>query len=602
MSHIQILPEVVANQIAAGEVIERPANVLKELLENSLDAQATRIDVVFRSGGSTFIQVSDNGVGMNEADAELCFKRHATSKLRHIHDLQQLHSFGFRGEALPSIASVSRVTLMTRTAQSDVGVKMELQGGVCTQKSSCACPVGTTFMVEQLFYNVPVRRKFLKSQTTESAHLTHCVRLYALAYPNVHFTLKQDQHLVFSSPQCTSLEERVVELWPKRSQKAWISLDFTHDTFSITGLMSPPGEGSMTTQDMATFLNKRPINNTFLWPLLKDCYHGYIPLKTYPSAFLFITMPEAEVDINVHPTKREVRFKHEQHVKQYISEAIRTRLAEVQAQPLGIDHKGSELPSYSVSALPASSGARPQSSSFATFTPLENGFKEDAILWASDLIPSTASQTSSDVTEPLPPLPTPKAPPASPRPPLNFFALWQNRYAFFTESVFLIMLDCAGAQKRLWYERICSQLKKEQVGVLQTLLFPHTFDLDALQATCLQESIDYLRLRKICTIQALTDHQFQLQAIPQWLPLDELDLFIQQLVEGLIQWGQNRPLEQLFEPLLQQLLKKFSFTEVTSQAQVENLYQELQAYSTYLTDPSGHRIWSRWTAEDLLGR
>lgn len=599
MSHIQILPEVVANQIAAGEVIERPANVLKELLENSLDAQATRIDIVFRSGGSTFIQVSDNGIGMNEADAELCFKRHATSKLRHIHDLQQLHSFGFRGEALPSITSVSQVTLMTRTAQSDVGVKMELQGGVCTQKTSCACPVGTTFIVEQLFYNIPVRRKFLKSQTTESAHLIHCARLYALAYPQVHFTLKQDLHLIFSSPQCTSLEERIIELWPKRSRKSWISLNFTSDTFSITGLMSPPGEGAMTTQDMATFLNKRPINNTFLWPLLKDCYHGYIPLKTYPSAFLFITMPETEVDINVHPTKREVRFKHEQQVKQYIGEAIRTRLAEVQAQPLGIDHRMLEPSSYSISASTMSGGAYLQPTSFTKFAPLENMFKEDAILEAPDPI---QSQTSSTASEPMPPLLTSKITRSSPQPPLNFFALWQNRYAFFTESIFLIMLDCEGAQKRLWYEHIRSQLKKEQVGVLQTLLFPHTFDLEALQATYLQESIDYLTLRKICIIQALSDHQFQLQAIPQWLPLEELDLFIQQLVEGLMQWGQNRPLEQFFEPLLQQLLKNFSFTEVTSQSQVENLYQELQAYSTYLTDPSGHRIWSRWTAEELLGR
>ena len=335
---IQLLPDSVANQIAAGEVIERPANVVKELLENSLDAEASCIDIQFRNGGSSFIQISDNGKGMNAEDAELCFKRHATSKLEKIADLQTIHSFGFRGEALPSIASIAKVTLLTKTKEETIGTKVEISDGIALKKTPCPCSTGTAITIEQLFYNVPVRRKFLKSEATESAHIVNCVRLYAIAYPQVHFTLKQDGRLIFSSPQCATLEDRILELWPKRPCKSWIKLNEIEDSIKVSGIICPPGEGYASSQEIYVFLNHRPIANTFLLGALRECYRTYLPAKTYPSAFLFIEIPEGDVDINVHPTKREVRFKYETKLRYFISNCIRKNLENLQNQPLGIQH------------------------------------------------------------------------------------------------------------------------------------------------------------------------------------------------------------------------------------------------------------------------
>ena len=260
MPSVRVLSEIVANQIAAGEVIERPANVVKELLENSLDAGAKHIYIQFFNGGLPLIHVSDDGCGMDEDDAQLCFKRHATGKLTHIDDLQTLTSFGFRGEALPSIASVAEVTLRTRRAENELGCEVKISTTASTTCTPCACPVGTDITVERLFYNVPVRRKFLKSEATESAHITHCVRLYALAYPQVYFELKQDGRSIFTSPQSETLSDRINALWTKRDPLQWLPLQTSQGTWKLSGVISPPRFGQATAQtDLAAGVRSTPM-------------------------------------------------------------------------------------------------------------------------------------------------------------------------------------------------------------------------------------------------------------------------------------------------------------------------------------------------------
>ena len=595
VAKIVILPEKVANQIAAGEVIERPANVVKELLENSLDAGATRIDIQFRSGGTSFIRISDNGRGMDATDAELCFKRHATSKLLHIEDLQSLHSFGFRGEALPSIASVSKIHLCTRAKDQDLGIEIESEAGHLVQKKPCACPTGTTFTIEQLFYNIPVRRKFLKSEATESAHIVNQVRLYALAYPQVHFTLKQEERLVFSSPRCQQLEERIDKLWPKRACKNWLSLNHTQENITLTGLICPPGVGYANSQDIHIFLNKRPISSTFFLSTLRECYRSYLPPKTHPSVFIFLELPENEVDINVHPTKREVRFKHELKLRQIFGEALQSCLQKAAGN--------CSLESTQVfhQSIPYSTCIN-QKNDFKNLdnwvckqtkptSNLSTHFKQ-----GSQQASSTASKLSFTYTQKT----VHTIADQSVKIQLKFFGLLQNTYALFEEKNSLLVLNCKGAQMRIWYDGILKTLKTGTLENLQTLLFPHTFKLDRLQAACLNESIDHLHRRKLCRLQTTSEDTFVLEAVPQWLPIEQVDLFIKQMVENLMEFGQNQTLVQVFEPLIKKLLPHKRFELIESPSQVELLRQTLESCENHITDPNGNRLWRKISLEELF--
>ena len=586
---ITLLPENVSNQIAAGEVIERPANVVKELLENSLDAGATAIEVQFRSGGNSLIQVSDNGTGMDEKDALLCFKRHATSKLERIDDLQTLHSFGFRGEALPSIASISKVTLKTKMASCDLGVQVETEDGKTFKTVPCTCPNGTTFTVEQLFFNVPVRRKFLKSEATESAHVVNCVRLYAAAYPNVQFTLKQDGRVVFDVQACESVSQRISDLWPKRPCKSWLEIDDKCDSIEVKGWICPPGEGYASSQELHVFLKQRPIACTFLLNTLRDCYRGYLPAKTYPSGFLFLTVPGTDFDINVHPSKREVRFKNEQKLRQLIANAVTQRLASVRMQPLGISH-ADPFPAFTFKSHDTELKHWVCDKTPEFTTPVD----------AVNLLVKAPTAAISASKEMVQNSPNSLAKEVPKKPSLQFFALWKNRYAFFNEPPHLLILDCAGAQRRIQYERIVRMLEKNEVGPLQNILFPHTFTLNQVDAACLMESMDYLTLRKICSVKSKTAQQFDLHALPQWVPLKQIDVFINHLIQSLSQYGQSQTLLHLFEPFLHKLSQAYISDPVLNEEQVQLLQEQLSLCQNPITDPEGHKLWKQFSETDLL--
>ena len=587
---IQLLPENVANQIAAGEVVDRPANVVKELVENSLDAGATCIDVSFRAGGNSLIQVTDNGSGMSQEDSMLCFKRHATSKLRCFDDLQSIHSFGFRGEAIPSIVSISKVILQTKTPDAEIGTQVECDDGKNFTQSSCACLPGTSFSISHLFYNVPVRRKFLKSEATESAHIINCVRLYAVAYPKVHFTLKQDERLVFSSPLCENLADRITELWPRRSCKKWLEINETSGECTVSGLLCPPGEGYTSVHEIYLFLNQRPIVCPMLNNVLRDCYRDCLPLKTYPSCFLFIRMPGADFDINVHPTKREVRFKQELKLRQLVAKSVSECLKGVHLQPLGIAHEAVTLPVFKNSSSDWRDWVNPalnsqkntvQSESCALRVSQENIAEMPSNTMEVDEVGKSSCVESANDK-------------------LQFFALWQNRYVLFNEAPYLLVLDGLGAQKRIWYERILMPLKQGMVGSLQDLLLPYIFSLEDLEAASLAEALDYLKLRKICTINQEQSNQFSLVALPQWVSLEQVELFVNHLVETLIQYGQNISLERFFTPFLHKLLRTKMFPPITKVEQVDLLQDQLKLCENGITDPEGKKLWNRISENDLM--
>jgi DNA mismatch repair protein MutL len=377
MNRIRLLPEQVANQIAAGEVIERPASVVKELVENSLDAQATRVTVEIQTGGRSLIRVTDDGVGMSRDDALLCLERHATSKIRRAEDLAAIGSMGFRGEALPSIASVSRFTLTTREreTESPEGTRVVVSGGKMVEVKVAGAAPGTSIEVRQLFFNLPARRKFLRTEETESAHIQHYLTLAALSFPEVAFQFHKDGRLVWQLPALTTRSDASARLSAVRErlralcggEQKLLPVDYQSEFpaaqhregdspggfdaleaspaesspapqvpgFRVWGFMGAPGVSRATREDQHLFVNRRPVENRGLNYALLEGYHTALMKGRYPVCCLFLELDPAAVDVNVHPAKREVKFHREPEVRRLMAQAIREALLAFHGQESG---------------------------------------------------------------------------------------------------------------------------------------------------------------------------------------------------------------------------------------------------------------------------
>jgi DNA mismatch repair protein MutL len=355
MGRIRILSDLVANQIAAGEVVERPASVVKELLENSLDAQATRIRIEVEAGGRKLIRITDNGHGMVRDDALLAFERHATSKLRTADDLLSIATLGFRGEALPSIASVSRLQLETRVAEEASGTLVEIAGGNILRVEDAGLPVGTTITLRDLFFNTPARRKFLKSEQTELSHIAALVTHYALVHPAKHFELHSSTQALLVAPAVANAAERLFQIFGKDTSNYMLpttaELDFTRaglpepppwkreedyaapdpGFLRMTGFVSKPELQKLNRNSIYVFVNQRLIRDKLILHALSEAYRNILPPTSYPVVLLYLEMPPQEVDVNVHPAKTEVRFRQPSFVHDFVRDTIRTTL--VQARP-----------------------------------------------------------------------------------------------------------------------------------------------------------------------------------------------------------------------------------------------------------------------------
>ncbi len=325
--HIRVLPDHVANQIAAGEVVERPASVLKELMENALDAGAGQIDVAVISGGRTLVSVADNGGGMSRDDALLSIERYATSKIRDVDDIERIATLGFRGEALAAIASVSRFTLRTRRAGDLAGTEIVMAGGKVQDVRDAGCPPGTAVEVRNLFFNVPARRKFLRSEATELAHLRQVFFTYALAHPAVGLSLTLDGRAAQRLPGGGGLDERLRELVPAAVQAQLRRVDYASGSARISGYAGLPAGSRSDRSEQHLFINGRPAGAPVLGAAIREGYHALLPRDRFPALYLFLTLPPDEVDVNVHPTKKEVRFRDPSAVRDAVIAALRSALA-----------------------------------------------------------------------------------------------------------------------------------------------------------------------------------------------------------------------------------------------------------------------------------
>jgi DNA mismatch repair protein MutL len=329
---IHLLPDHIANQIAAGEVIQRPASAVKELMENAVDAGATEIKLIINDAGKALIQVIDNGKGMNPIDAQNAFARHATSKISAIEDLFQIRTMGFRGEALASIAAVSQVSLKTRQSEDELGTSVEIENSQVSETSPTACPVGTSISMKNLFFNVPARRNFLKSNSAELKHIIEEFTRVALAFPEIYFSLTNNGQDVFHW-EAGSFKQRAINVLGNSYQSKLVAVGEKTDYLTITGFVGKPETAKKTRSEQYFFVNRRFIKSAYLHHAIANAFDGLIPKENFPSYILYIDVDPSQVDINVHPTKQEIKFEDDKIIYAFVQAAVKHALAQFSIAP-----------------------------------------------------------------------------------------------------------------------------------------------------------------------------------------------------------------------------------------------------------------------------
>lgn len=352
---IQLLPDHVANQIAAGEVVQRPASVVKELMENAIDAGATLVNVVIRDSGKTLVQVIDNGSGMSETDARMSFERHATSKIRKTEDLFHIHTKGFRGEALASIAAVAQVELRTRLTDAQMGTSLRIEGSKVKSQEPDACPPGTNFQVKNLFFNVPARRYFLKSDQIEFRHIIDEFQRIALTHPDISFILSHNGNELFNLHP-SSLRQRIVHVFGPKYNEKLVPVDEQTDIVGVTGFAGKPDMARKSRGDQFFFINNRFIRNSYLHHAVMSAFEGLIPAGSYPLYLIYLSIDPAQIDVNIHPTKTEVKFQDERAIYAILHAAVKRALGRHNIAPT-LDFE--QETAMSVSPLTSTTQVRP---------------------------------------------------------------------------------------------------------------------------------------------------------------------------------------------------------------------------------------------------
>ena len=324
-SIIQLLPDHVANQIAAGEVVQRPASVVKELLENAVDARASDIKLIVKEAGKTLVQVIDNGSGMNTTDARLCFERHATSKIRQAEDLFDLHTKGFRGEALASIAAIAHVEMKTKQNQEELGVHIVIEGSKLVTQEVAVLPEGTSFSVKNLFFNIPARRNFLKSETVEFRHVIDEFQRVAMAHPSISFTLIHNGSEMYNLPS-SNYRQRIVNIFGGKTNEKLVPVAEDTEMIQISGFVGKPEFAKKSRGEQFFFVNNRFIKSAYLHHAIMNAYEGLLKEGNQPSYFLYLKVPPHTIDINIHPTKTEIKFDDEQSLYAILRSAIKHSL------------------------------------------------------------------------------------------------------------------------------------------------------------------------------------------------------------------------------------------------------------------------------------
>lgn len=505
MGIIHLLPEHEVHKIAAGEVVERPASVVKELLENALDAEASSIVITIKDGGKQLIRIVDNGCGMAPEDAHNCLKNHATSKIRSVADLETVTTFGFRGEALASIASVSKLTLRTRESSSDIGIQLVVEAGAVVSENIIACPVGTDITVEELFFNVPARQKFLKKDDTEWRAIQQLIVTSALQHQACSFSLSNNDHQTIHAPAVTTQLERMAQLLGTELARDLISCTSSYDGLNLTieGIIARPTRHRYDKNQIFISVNRRPVKNHKLVQALIKGYNNILPVGQNPIAVLSITIDPHEVDINIHPRKEEVRFAHPVTVERTISEMVEKALNTEISQHLGASNPIDRLPELFAPARPWSNQYQQQTSHESvepTHCQQENRC-ETPDFFVQQLGP-VATQTAI-IQEELP------------NNPHNYqlFGQLLNTYILIETDESLVLIDQHAAHERVLYELFDDRFN-EQAST--QLIFPLIINLTHDESTVLTDHVQAFHQYGI-DLEPFGSHAFTIRSVPVYL-------------------------------------------------------------------------------------
>ncbi len=541
MGRIALLSETVASQVAAGEVVERPASVVKELVENSLDAGASRITVAIQRGGVALIRVTDDGSGMDREDALLCLERHATSKLRSGRDLAAIATMGFRGEALPSIASVSRFRLTTREPAALAGTEVIVNGGKIEAVRDAGEAPGTQVEVRSLFYNLPARRKFLRSEPTENGHLEAMMQQLAIGNPRVGFTFVRDERTIFQLPAAARLEDRIRDLGGAAMLDELIEIDGSPDDDgrpAIRGFIGKPGVSRGSRADQRVFINGRAVENTTIHHALREGYHTALMKGRHPVTFLFLELPPAAVDVNVHPAKREVRFHRPSDIHDAVVSAVRRSLESARADWA----RGFHQPD--LAAAPTGAIAAPDTAVLFGATDVAHlptsvpRVAPGEVPPARPAFPMEAPMTSVAPSEVRPPQPGP----------FRILGVLHRLYVLMEGEGGLVLVDQHAAHERVLFEELRRRLEAGDVHA-QRLLLPLTIEVGPRDAEWLCRNLADLQ-RLGLGLEAFGPGTFKLESLPPFLPVDRPQQLIREVIEELKAAGTDTPRMRLGEEMI----------------------------------------------------
>ena len=597
MDIIHLLPDSVANQIAAGEVIQRPASCLKELVENSLDAGATRIQVIVRDAGRTLLQVIDNGIGMSEMDARLAFERHATSKIREAQDLFSLRTMGFRGEALASICAVAQVEMTTRRAEDETGTLIEIHGSDVVRQEPCVCPVGTNIKVSNLFFNVPVRRKFLKTDQTELRNLLTEFYHIVLVYPKVNFTFVHNDEIILELPSGTE-KQRIEAIFgnPKRNvyTSAFVEVNTETELVSIRGFVVKP-ENATRKAEQYFFVNGRYMRHPYFQKAVLTAYSGMLTADYQPSFFIYFDINPESIDVNIHPTKTEIKFADEQAIFQILMASVREALGKFTLAPtIDFDTRGAiDIPAPSTVHV-----SRPQVAVDPTYNPFHTRgtiYPDKAPQQWESLYEAPQSSRNIDI-------------PVSRNIDIPEFRdaempLWQynGKYILLPGEEGLTMIHQHRAHVMVLYHRFLDQMTHAQ-GASQQLLFPEVISLSPDDMVLIEQITGDLRAIGF-DLEQLSPDSYSIQGVPAQIANQSPVPVLQQIIEKVRSRGadtQSEWREQIALSLAQSTA--IPLGKSLSEQEMRQIVGDLMQLPSHRITPDGKTIVSLLTNEEIEKR
>jgi len=584
---IQLLSDQVINKIAAGEVVERPASVMKELFENALDAGATQVDVEVIRGGRQLIAITDNGCGMDRDQALLAIERHATSKIRSEADIENIHTLGFRGEALAAISSVSRFSLITRPEEELSGTEIQIAGGKLLSVEDIGCPVGTRMEIRNLFFNVPARRKFLRAEQTELSHIRQLFLVHALAHPTIGMSLKVDERMVYQLPLAGKMEDRISELYNPSFFEQLLPIEHTEGDYTLSGYAGLPQTGRKDRQDQYIFVNGRPAAAPVVYHALNEAYHSLIAKGRYPAVFLFIEMEPSLVDVNVHPTKKEVRFCHPNPLRDAIIAALNKALS---FQEIEVGGSGAEIGNDDgeIVVLPPPPPVRPR---------FETQGQMDELLVRPEVIEKRMSDKEQGTPKDAHPLPRAPSPPqvSSFKSPVSnspwgwcriVGRIGESYVVLETEDGFVLM-EPRAAHERVLFEKFMDAAHRHAVQQ-QGLLAPETIDLLPSDAQMVRENIEALQELGF-GVSEFGGDTFIVDALPVYVQDGPAESLLVEIVRELEKAGKKRGARELVQEKIAQAACQTAVRakDQLSEKEVEKLVADLAKTEMPYTSPRG---------------